>query len=116
MASTPEDAETRPFNARASIWERILPHCSSESTYAVAASATAGVFLTSLATISDIWAPTPVQYSMRSRFNSTALGSVRGIVGADDFDGAAVAGAILLDDNDAIVRLLTRSNARPNES
>ncbi len=35
-----------------------------------------------------------------------------GIVGADDFDGPAVAGAIFLNNNDAVVGLLARSNAR----
>ena len=35
-----------------------------------------------------------------------------GIVGADHFDRTAVAGAILLDNDDAIVGLLTGANAR----
>jgi hypothetical protein len=35
-----------------------------------------------------------------------------GVIGAHHFDGAAVAGAVLLNDNDAIVGLLARSNAR----
>ena len=39
-------------------------------------------------------------------------GAGAGIVGADHFDGASVAGAVLFNDNDAIVGLLTRANAR----
>jgi hypothetical protein len=35
-----------------------------------------------------------------------------GIVGSDNLDGAAVAGAVLLNDNDAIVGLLAGANAR----
>jgi hypothetical protein len=35
-----------------------------------------------------------------------------GIVGSDDFDRAAIAGAVLFDHNDAVVGLLPRSNAR----
>ncbi len=35
-----------------------------------------------------------------------------GVVGADNFDGAAIAGAVLLDNNDAVVGLLARSYTR----
>ena len=35
-----------------------------------------------------------------------------GVIGADHLDRAAIAGAILFDDNDAIVGLLTGANAR----
>ena len=35
-----------------------------------------------------------------------------GVVGADDLDGAAVAGAIFFDNNDALVGLLASANAR----
>jgi len=35
-----------------------------------------------------------------------------GIVGTHDFNGTAIAGAILLDDNDAVMGLLTGANAR----
>ncbi len=35
-----------------------------------------------------------------------------GIVGADDFNGAAVAGAVFLDDDDAVVGLLAGAEAR----
>jgi len=34
------------------------------------------------------------------------------VVGTNHFDGAAIAGAVLFDHNDAVVGLLTRSNAR----
>jgi hypothetical protein len=37
------------------------------------------------------------------------------IVGANDFDGAAVARAILLDDNDSVVGLLAGANARQTD-
>ena len=35
-----------------------------------------------------------------------------GVVGADDFDGAAIAGAVLFDDHDTVVGLLGGANAR----
>ena len=35
-----------------------------------------------------------------------------GVVGTYDFHGAAIAGAVLFDDNDAVVGLLARSNTR----
>ena len=35
-----------------------------------------------------------------------------GVVGSDHFDGTTVAGAILFDDNDAVMGLLTGANAR----
>ena len=39
-------------------------------------------------------------------------GGGAGIVDTDDFNGAAVAGAILFNDNDAVVGLLASANAR----
>jgi hypothetical protein len=41
-----------------------------------------------------------------------ACGIGAGIVGTDHFDGTAIAGAVLFDDNDAVMGLLTGANAR----
>ena len=52
----------------------------------------------------------PVVDAVTLEVNRSGLGP--GIIGADHFDRAAIAGAILFDDNDAIVGLLTGANAR----
>ena len=52
----------------------------------------------------------PVVDAVALEVNGGGLGA--GVIGADHFDRAAIAGAILFDDNDAIVGLLTGANAR----
>jgi hypothetical protein len=52
----------------------------------------------------------PVTDTLVLEFDGGRLGA--GIIGAYNFNGAAVAGAILLDDDDAVVGLLAGANAR----
>ncbi len=52
----------------------------------------------------------PVVDAITLEVHGGGLGA--GVIGADHFDRAAIAGAILFDDNDAIVGLLTGANAR----
>jgi len=52
----------------------------------------------------------PVIDAVALEVDAGGLGA--GIVGADHFNGAAVAGAVLFDDNDAVMGLLTGANAR----
>ncbi len=52
----------------------------------------------------------PVVDAVALEVDSSGLGA--GVVGADDLDRAAVAGAVLFDDNNAVMGLLTGANAR----
>ena len=55
----------------------------------------------------------PVSNAVALQFQAGGAGPW--IIGADDFDRPAIAGTIFFNDNDAVVRLLSRTNARQTD-